>query len=107
MTPRSSRWLAATLVVTAMGMFIVGCGADPVLQQQESVILARTCVSLRERAGKNPAPQPPDSLMVDFLRQVPHDDHGPMTKEVLEQRCGISPTPTTTTPGTPRTGTRP
>lgn len=106
MTRRRPRWLLAALVVGA-GLLPTGCGADPALQRQESAVLAHTCTSLRERDGRDPAPEPPASFMSDFLRRTPHDDHGPMTKEELEQRCGTSTSTTTTTSSATRPGRRP
>lgn len=68
----------------------VSCGAQPRLQLRESTVLAQTCASLRARAGHRTAPIPPAGFMRDFIRQIPHDDHGPMTKDVLEHKCGLT-----------------
>lgn len=110
MTHRRPRWLIATLLVAGVGLLPTGCGADPTLQRQESSVLARTCASLRERNGNDPAVEPPAKFMLDFVHRTPHDDHGPMTKEELGVRCGTSPSSpssASTTVAEPRSGARP
>ena len=87
MTRRAPGWLLAALAVSVAGLLPVGCGADPALQRQESEVLRRTCASLRERDGLDPAGQPPRGFMLDFVSRVPHGDEGPLTKDELATRC--------------------
>ena len=90
MTRRAPSWLVAALVVAAAGLVPAGCGADATLQRQQSEVLRRTCASLRERAGLDPAKQPPRGFMLDFVSKAPHDDGGPLTKDELAKRCDTS-----------------
>ena len=53
-------------------------------------VLRHTCASLRERAGLDPAKQPPRGFMLDFVSKAPHDDGGPLTKDELAKRCETS-----------------
>lgn len=87
MTRWTPRWLGAALVVAVAVLVPVSCGADAALQRQQSEVLRRTCVSLRERAGLDPAERPPRGFMLDFVSKAPHDDGGPLTKDELEKRC--------------------
>jgi hypothetical protein len=87
---------------------LVGCGASPHLQRQESHTLAITCASLRERDGDKVVSMPARGFLLPFLSSPPTGDSGLLTKDEMVRVCestspatSVAPAPTST-PTAPR-----
>ncbi len=99
---RARRVVGSVLAVVLLAAPSAACGADPTLQRQESSVLAKTCASLRERAGDPVVTTPPAGFLRQFLSAPPTDDRGPLTKNAMERACATGATPVTVAPAPPK-----